>query len=289
MHSRGKLKLRESISMPLRFLRSRLGKAPIVLSEAFANHSNRLFQAIQYEAFCIEHGHRFCNISFLDMANYYKGCKVGPWSALLSRVPKCLFNNNTLVHLGIRQDSLSLSHLHWACELFPVVFVGGFSFWVGDLTLKYRNYFIEKYAIKDEFLNNVALVHEIQEWRSCGFTVIGLHIRRGDYRQYLNGRYCYDDYTYARYAKELSILLASKGKRVKTVAFSNDHTGIEQLIECRLSLNEWYIDHHLMSICDMLIGPPSTFTMWASYMGKVPCFHIETPSSPIGVESFRCF
>ena len=33
-------------------------------------------------------------------------------------------------------------------------------------------------------------------------------------------------------------------------------------------------DQWLMSQCDYLVGPPSTFTTWASFMGKVPLLHI---------------
>jgi hypothetical protein len=272
----------------LRPFRFSVAKPTVILSDPFENHSNRLFQALHYEAFCIEHGYPFLNIAFLDMAKYYKGCRIGPRTALLSRVPKRLFNNRKLVHVGVRQDSQSQSHLHWACQLFPVVFVGGFNFWVHELTTKYQNYFVKKYALKACFLNDVPLVHKINEWKSSGHAVVGLHIRRGDYQYYRNGRYFYDDSIYANLSVRFATMLSAKGCRIKIVAFSNDSTCIEQLIECKLSVNEWYIDHHLMSLCDMLIGPPSTFTAWASYIGRVPCFHLETPTSPFDLNSFRC-
>lgn len=53
------------------------------------------------------------------------------------------------------------------------------------------------------------------------------------------------------------------------------------------STNEWYIDHFLMSKCDYLIGPPSTFTMWASYIGKVKYYHIENDSGEIRLSDFK--
>jgi len=57
------------------------------------------------------------------------------------------------------------------------------------------------------------------------------------------------------------------------IVFSDDHVVFTR--DLIISQNPWYIDQHLMTRCDYLIGPPSTFTLWASYVGKVPFFQIE--------------
>lgn len=258
----------------------------VILSEAFENHSNRLFQSIHYEAYCIERGYRFYNTTFSDMATYYRGTKTNLGTCLLNSVPKSIFNNKNFKSIGIRQDSKDPSHIEWAYKLFPAVFVGGWDFRVHNLTEKLQDYFISKYTIKDRFLQGVNLVQHISQWKLDNYVVLGVHIRRGDYRTYENGRFFYSDCTYRHFAALLTKMLESDGRRVKIIAFSNDSTSINELIECELSMNEWYVDHHLMSQCDLLIGPPSTFTMWASYIGRVPYFHINSPSSPVGLSSF---
>ena len=45
-------------------------------------------------------------------------------------------------------------------------------------------------------------------------------------------------------------------------------------------------DHWLMSQCDYLIGPPSTFSMWASFMGKTKFYHIYSPEETITLDKF---
>jgi len=39
-------------------------------------------------------------------------------------------------------------------------------------------------------------------------------------------------------------------------------------------------------MCDYLIGPPSTFTLWASYVGKVKYFHLKNKSGEIAIDDF---
>ena len=41
-----------------------------------------------------------------------------------------------------------------------------------------------------------------------------------------------------------------------------------------------------MSMCDYLIGPPSTFTSWASFIGNVPTYHIKNKYKKIELSDF---
>jgi hypothetical protein len=39
--------------------------------------------------------------------------------------------------------------------------------------------------------------------------------------------------------------------------------------------------------CDTLIGPPSTFSMWASFSAGVPLQTLDVPDAPIGPQHTR--
>lgn len=41
-----------------------------------------------------------------------------------------------------------------------------------------------------------------------------------------------------------------------------------------------------MSKCDYLNGPPSTFTLWASYMGRVKYYQIKDNTGNIYINDF---
>ena len=104
--------------------------------------------------------------------------------------------------------------------------------------------------------------------------VVGIHKRRGDYRSWKGGIYFYEDSVYDRLMNEMRDCL--KGKAVQFKVFSDENA--------KRSAEE---DQHLMSQCDYIIGPPSTFSTWASFMGKVPLLHIMDKDQKVRLCDFR--
>jgi hypothetical protein len=45
-------------------------------------------------------------------------------------------------------------------------------------------------------------------------------------------------------------------------------------------------DLYALAACDRLVGPPSTFTQWASFYGRVPLYYIRDPMASPGDEDF---
>ena len=43
---------------------------------------------------------------------------------------------------------------------------------------------------------------------------------------------------------------------------------------------------HAMSLCDYIIGPPSTFSGWASFMGRVPRLQLKSRDQAVRLEDF---
>ena len=46
-------------------------------------------------------------------------------------------------------------------------------------------------------------------------------------------------------------------------------------------------DLYAFSKCDYLAGPPSTYTMWASFYGDVPLYQMHDPNSAFSIEDFK--
>jgi hypothetical protein len=42
-------------------------------------------------------------------------------------------------------------------------------------------------------------------------------------------------------------------------------------------------DLYAFAGCDLLVGPPSTFTAWAAFYGEVPLLHVEDPRAPLSL------
>lgn len=103
-------------------------------------------------------------------------------------------------------------------------------------------------------------------------TFIGIHIRRKDYKDFLGGRYYYG---YGVYKKRMEEAAKATDGDVVFLIFSDEHINLIELENPALyrvwvSNNTAIVDLVMMSLCDFLIGPPSTFSGWASFWGKTP-------------------
>lgn len=105
--------------------------------------------------------------------------------------------------------------------------------------------------------------------------VVGLHKRRGDYRMWKGGIYYYGDETWKRVREEMESEIKQQGRKVRFVVFCDENAA--------RSAEE---DQALMSQCDYIIGPPSTFSTWASFMGKVPLLHLMSADQMVRLSEF---
>lgn len=44
-----------------------------------------------------------------------------------------------------------------------------------------------------------------------------------------------------------------------------------------------------MAACDYIIGVPSSFSMWANFLGQTPCMHIYNPTEKLSKKDFVIF
>ncbi len=106
--------------------------------------------------------------------------------------------------------------------------------------------------------------------------LVGVHVRQGDYRSFEGGRYFYQTGDYLRVLERLRSYFGEKDVGFlicSNVAYEpgawgsvRHFPGPGQPLEDLLSL----------SLCDYLVGPPSTFSMWASFSGQVPLFMLRS-------------
>ena len=122
--------------------------------------------------------------------------------------------------------------------------------------------------------------------RAKGDLVIGVHIRRGDYKEYEDGRFFYEPGQYAALMRATAALLPDR--KVHFLICSNEPVAVEAFQEFDFSLgtNQIAEDLHSFAKCDYILGPPSTYTMWASFMGQVPLYRIFDPNAPVTLRDF---
>ncbi len=149
--------------------------------------------------------------------------------------------------------------------------------------------------IKNVFTPNEIYLSQVESYLgkySFGDNInLAVHIRRGDYESYLGGKYFYDNKVYQTAIYSFISLHDLPISRFNIILFSNEFVSLETP-----GLNLFYekrpdiVDLYLMSRCDYIIGPPSTFSMWASFYGSKPVWFIENPQSEIrALSDFRIY
>jgi hypothetical protein len=116
--------------------------------------------------------------------------------------------------------------------------------------------------------------------------VVGVHRRRTDYARWREGRYLFDDAQYASVMRRTRDLI---GQDVAFLVCSDERVPANAFTGLRVHRGpgERFDDLHALALCDRLIGPPSTFSAWASFMGAVPRYQIKDPEDQFGMEAFR--
>jgi len=119
----------------------------------------------------------------------------------------------------------------------------------------------------NEFMNKIKKKNDI---------IIGIHLRRGDYSAYANGRYLYSDFQYVTIMESVSKMF--KKKNIAFLIISNqeiDQSSFSKF-NCYFSNSKLMAeDLYLLGKTDYIAGPPSTFSAWASIYESIPLYFIE--------------
>jgi hypothetical protein len=232
-------------------------------------------------------GISFYNPSFFDMSKLYKK-RTFIFDKFLLGIFRRLERFGIISSINIENsDSQKFLHSKLEDRKSKLIFIAGWPFRVDALTMKYHKILADNYSLKQHYFKNnklLLLINSIDRERT---TIVGVHIRRGDYKDWHNGKYYFDDKTYQFYTDNLKKELSQQSqKKTIFIIFSDEPVSLEESSELIISKEEWYIDHLIMSNCDYLIGPPSTFTAWASFVGKIPYYHILDKDSGLSLDNF---
>lgn len=113
----------------------------------------------------------------------------------------------------------------------------------------------------------------ISEIRKESDIIIGVHIRHGDYKTFENGRFYYSLEEFHQFMLQIQHLHADK--RVSFFISSNGSFSTDFFVKCKCfrfgkEPSGDMLDLYTLSLCDRIIGPWSTFSRWASFIGEVP-------------------
>jgi hypothetical protein len=131
---------------------------------------------------------------------------------------------------------------------------------------------------------------KIKKIKNLNVLLIGLHIRRGDYATFQNGKYFYSADVYKDKIQQLKNLFKNENN-VHFLISTNDPTFVNsnKLYGHDITHNhgDEESDLYCLSQCDLIVGPPSTFSAWASFYGSVPLLQITHENQLILKTDFK--
>lgn len=286
----------------------------IIIGQGFGQLGNRLWLFANLMAFCEEYGIRLANPAFGPYARYFAGTHQDP----LCRYPrKELHYQGESIRRGISWaaevatrvisrfpssppfvDAVTLPNEEEALDLRDPVFL--------SLAKRKRLLFIRGWLFRDRtslekhecsirsFFQPVAPILELvggtlEKARRDVDILIGIHIRQGDIKQWRAGQYYFAT---AEYIFPMRRLIEEfKGRRVRFLVCSNEPQVHESFDGLDVIFGPQHIvaDMYTLAECDFILGPPSTYSMWASFYGSVPLYVMRDPSLPVRKDSFTIY
>lgn len=112
---------------------------------------------------------------------------------------------------------------------------------------------------------------QFAEIKNKGTIIVGVHLRKKDYKTFLGGKYYFSDEDYVNFMHQIKNL--HEGKHVCFYLATNEKLSADyrksfDIVDTLVPTVSG--DLYALSQCDLILGPPSTFSRWASFVGKVP-------------------
>lgn len=283
----------------------------VIVNDKVGQLANRLFENSFLLANAIEHGYWVINPHFEEYQHLFVGTKGFNNKITNSRL--IVFKNDSFVTKAFQRflQKLSRIKIRWLEKILCQVIIeneagrGG-----GGQSYNLNNeYFVEKaknkivllqgawYDDNENFQKHAEIIRQIftpirpvrsiaenliKQIRQPKKQLIGIHIRRGDYKDFLGGKYFFDDAFYYQEMLEIQQQLLDKGEMINFLIVSNETIDIKNFpeLDVHFSGQHFLVDLHALSLCDYILGPLSTFSRWASFYGRVKLLQLENEKTP---------
>lgn len=147
-----------------------------------------------------------------------------------------------------------------------------------------RRYFSPTQQVEDYVKKNMNKL----KWGGSK-VIVGVHMRRGDYRTWRNGEFFFEDTVYRKNMEILSAQL--KESSLHFILFSNEPIDVAHFESNKYSVTvangTGIQDFYMQAYCDYLIGPPSSYSGMASFLGNVPRFIVTSTEDECALDKMK--
>lgn len=200
---------------------------------------------------------------------------------ILKNLPMVTFDNLFSEEIrGRHQTFKKLDYLFWKSFSTKSVFLAGYRYRNWSLVEKHYRQIITEITICNNYTDVSRNV--IKDLRVKNEVIIGLFIRRGDYKSWLQGKYFFELEEYKKILSDLiqscyprklvQVHVASDDESVTEFCYKNGYT------VCSGTARKGHFVQNIieLSLCDIIISPPSTFSGMAAFLGNKPIYPFYT-------------
>ena len=278
----------------------------VIIQKRVGQLGNQLFAIAHFAAAAIEHDYKVVYPCFQDSLDHFPKINSNNNLKVFHAGPRL----NRLIHRGFKLLRLVIPKSPWHqcyfAEDAPCVDIGSPEFvkkarkkliaceggyWLFEDSSSLMKH---HHQIIDLFQPNKATENRIQDFINChhldrNIVMVGFHIRRSDYRTYRNGEYFYDDAAWKTWIQQARLTFGSSSRRFVGVIFSDEDMSalVGSANDLIISQGNMFDDLCLMSRCHYLLGPPSSFSGWASFVGRVPLLALVNRDVEINRNAFE--
>lgn len=285
----------------------------LVVAEKCGQLGNRLLLSAHIISLAAEHGFTVWNPAFCDYAIYFAGAATSRICRFPCAAPlPCNFVPRHVAFCAVNTTARALRRVYRKNSLYTVVSCGGCdpSFDV-DLSLpplidelrgtrfcllfgwRYRNYDIfHRHAdlVRRYFtpIRSIAksVNRTVSAARRKGAYLVGVHIRQGDYKDFLGGKYFLPTSTYVAAMRRMCRLLPETQVRFLVCSSNNQFPAAFADLDVVFGSGHLVEDLYALAQCDYIMGVPSTFSRWASFFGQVPLGIVSEPVENLSLDDF---
>jgi hypothetical protein len=272
----------------------------MVIQKSQGQLGNKLLISAHAIAYCLSQGEALLNFTLLDEASYFDLYNFRKKNIYIIKNSWVQYVFNFIIQIVQKLTYWLLNY-----RIFEIHRVGWIHSEIREIKSRQAPLFIlegEGFRSTNDLRDQATLIRHLftPKWQydtkikniigsisKDNDVLIGIHLRRGDYNKWQGGKYYYDNQTYMHFIQQLRSMFV--GQNIKFILCSDEiiDTTYFSDDDMYISTQDMIIDLYLLASCDYLIGPPSTFSGWASFYANIPLYVIESKDVNIHLKNFK--
>lgn len=151
----------------------------------------------------------------------------------------------------------------------------------------YREKIKQQLVFSDNYVQ--AVQQQISDWRSEYALLVGVHIRRGDFKHFAGGKYYFGDSKYKDAMSRFTEICGRDKKEVLFLLCSDEYinNAAFQGLEYNADRRSTEQDFLILRSCDYIIATRSIFSTMANYLGDNQIYQLDAQGSRLELSDFR--